>query len=343
MKQPSPPSPRHARQALRWILREDSGDFGPRDRRRLAAWLAADPRHRAAFEQQRAFWRDVDRAAPEVLAALPELAAEGRVATPVPVSADSLARRSTRTPARRWRRPRLALAAAAVLAVVVLAPQAWLALRSDLRAGVQPRAFALEDGSEVFLDADSAVAVRFDAGGRDLELLRGRAWFRVAHEARPFRVGALGGEIRDIGTAFSVELDGGQVTTAVNEGRVEVAAVAGGGNRQRVQLVQGQRIRYRQGEALLPAPQRIAAGEVAPWRQGEVLFDRVPARRAIERLARYRRAPVWIFGDAPAAEPITATFHTDRADEAIRAVAGQAGLKVRVLPGDLLVLTPRGE
>ncbi|MCD7097024.1 FecR domain-containing protein [Stenotrophomonas sp. MMGLT7] len=329
MNRPSFPSPRHARQALKWVLRQGSGEFSAHDQRRLAAWLEADPRHRAAYAQQQAFWRTVDQAGPEVLAALPELGAAGPAAT------GSMTTRPARR--RRWPLPALAMAAALVL-LVTLAPHGWLAIRSDLRAGAQPQAFTLEDGSEVFLDADSAVALHFSQDDRGIALLRGRAWFKVAHESRPFHVSALGGNVRDIGTAFAVALDGDAVTTAVGEGRVEVAAVAGG---ERVQLVQGQQIRYREGSALLPPPRPVAVAEIAPWRQGEILLDAVPARQAIAEIARYRRAPVWFVAGSSATEAITATFHADTPDEAIHAVADQAGLKVHRLPGGALMLTPR--
>lgn len=325
MSQSPLPSPRHARQALRWILRQGSGEFTERDRLKLCAWLEADRRHRLAYEQQQAFWRTVDQARPMVLAALPELAEQ---------AAAPAARRPRR---RRWPAPALAMAAALVLAVL-LAPHGWLVARSDLRATAQPQTFVLEDGSEVALDADSAIALQFTGDRRQVRLLRGRAWFQVAHEARPFRVSALGGEVRDIGTAFAVALDADQVTTSVSEGRVAVAAIAGG---REVQLGQGQQLRYRKGGPWLSSPQPVAVADVAPWRQGEILLDAVPAKEAIARIARYRQGPVWVLGGQGAGERITATFHTRTPDEAIGAVADQAGMAVRALPGGALLLTPR--
>ncbi|WCE03601.1 FecR domain-containing protein [Pseudoxanthomonas sp. JBR18] len=319
------PSPRHARQALRWLLRQGSGEFGAHERRQLEAWLQADPRHRIAFEQEKSFLHKVDQARPVVLAALPDLAREAHTA----------ARPTPRL--RRWRSPALALATAAALGVVfVWSPAWWLAARSDMRTGAQPQSFTLEDGSEVFLDADSAMALRFDKSARDIELLRGRAWFNVSHEPRPFRVAALDGSVHDIGTAFSVVLEDDQVITAVSEGRVEVAAVPVG---PWVQLGQGQQIRYRKGELMSSTPQAIATNDVAPWRQGEIVLDTVPARQAIAQIARYRRGPVWVIGSHGTDEPITAIFHTRSPNEAIQAVANQAGLTVRKLPGGALLLT----
>lgn len=321
------PSPRHAKQALKWILRQGSGEFDDRDRRRLSDWLEADPRHRSAYERQQAFWQTVDQARSQVLAALPELVAEAAKPVEARIS-----------PWHGWRGPALALAAALVLAIL-LAPQVWLPVRGELRSGIQPQTFELDDGSKVVLDADSVVALDFSSHRRQLELLRGRAWFKVAHEARPFHVRALGGDVRDIGTAFAVDVDADLVTTAVSEGRVEVTAIAG--SKERLKLGQGQRVRYRRGGALLSQPQSVMLDQVAPWRQGEILLDAVPAKEAIARIANYRRAPAWVLGTPVAAESITGTFHTSTPDEAIHAVADQAGLKVRSLPGGVLLLTSR--
>ena len=66
----SEPSPRQARQALRWVIRCSAGPLPERQQRTLQRWLQADPRHALAWRQQTAFWRGLDAAGPEVLAAL---------------------------------------------------------------------------------------------------------------------------------------------------------------------------------------------------------------------------------------------------------------------------------
>ncbi|KAG1434720.1 hypothetical protein G6F56_014212 [Rhizopus delemar] len=71
----SEPSPRQARQALRWVIRCSAGPLPERQQRTLQRWLQADPRHALAWRQQQAFWQGLDAAGPEVLAALPGLTA----------------------------------------------------------------------------------------------------------------------------------------------------------------------------------------------------------------------------------------------------------------------------
>ncbi len=119
----------------------------------------------------------------------------------------------------RRRLPWLLASAAAVVLVVAAAPQALLLARSDLRSSDAPRVVHLEDGSTAVLDAGTALAVEFDGQRRQL---RGQAWFQVVHEQRPFQVEAGGGQIRDIGTAFSVSMRDTTVVTQVSEGVVDV-------------------------------------------------------------------------------------------------------------------------
>ncbi|WP_409460071.1 FecR family protein [Stenotrophomonas maltophilia] len=314
----SEPSPRQARQALRWVIRCSAGPLPDRQQRALQRWLQADPQHAQAWRQQQAFWQRLDAAGPDVLAALPALTADDRGLRPI---------------APRRRLPWLLASAAAVVLMVAAAPHALLLARSDLRSSDAPRVVQLDDGSTAVLDAGTALALDFDDGQRRLRLLRGQAWFQVAHESRPFRVDAGGGQIHDIGTAFSVSLHDHSVSTEVSEGVVEVRP--GDGSVQRLHA--GQARTFRDGRWLLPVQQRVPEG-IAPWRRGELAIDDRPAALAIADLARYRRAPVWVLGGQGAQVRVSGLFHVEQPETAIDAVAAQAGLRVQRLPGGAMVL-----
>lgn len=313
----SEPSPRQARQALRWVIRCSAGPLPERQQRTLQRWLQADPRHALAWRQQTAFWRGLDAAGPEVLAALPELTTDREGLRPIAPR----------------RLPWLLASAAAVVLMVAAAPQALLLARSDLRSSDTPRVVQLEDGSTAVLDAGTALAVAFDGQQRHLRLLRGQAWFQVAHEARPFQVEAAGGLVCDIGTAFSVSMLDTTVTTQVSEGVVDVRP--GDGSVQRLHA--GQSRVFRDGRWLQPV--RLEDPEaVAPWRRGEVVIDDQSATQAIADLARYHRAPVWVLGGQGAGVRVSGLFHLRQPETAIDAVAAQAGLRVQRLPGGALVV-----
>ncbi|WP_433896978.1 FecR family protein [Stenotrophomonas geniculata] len=314
----SEPSPRQARQALRWVIRCSAGPLPERQQRTLQRWLQADPCHALAWRQQQAFWQGLDAAGPEVLAALPVLTADREGLRPI---------------APRRRLPWLLASAAAVVLVVAATPQALLLARSDLRSSDAPRVVQLEDGSTAALDAGTALAVEFDGQRRHLRLLRGQAWFQVVHEQRPFQVEAGGGQIRDIGTAFSLSMRDTTVVTQVSEGVVDVRP--GDGSVQRLHA--GQARVFRDGRWLRPV-QLEDLETMAPWRRGEVVIDDQPAAQAIADLARYRRAPVWVLGGQGADLRVSGLFHLQQPEAAIDAVAAQAGLRVQRLPGGALVV-----
>jgi transmembrane sensor len=85
------------------------------------------------------------------------------------------------------------------------------------------RKLVLADGSTIRLAPGSVLETRFDANRRELKLESGRAWFEVAHEARPFVVLAGGGSVTARGTVFEVILgrDHG-VTVHLLRGAVDV-------------------------------------------------------------------------------------------------------------------------
>jgi len=289
-----------------------------RQQRTLQRWLQSDPRHALAWRQQQAFWQRLDAAGPEVLAALPELTGDRQGLRPI---------------APRRRLPWLLASAAAVVLMVAAAPHALLLARSDVRSSDAPRVVQLADGSTAVLDAGTALALSFDDRQRHLRLLRGQAWFQVAHEARPFQVEAAGGLVRDIGTAFSVSMLDTTVTTQVSAGVVDVRP--GDGSVQRLHA--GQARAFRDGHWLQPV-QLEDPESMAPWRRGEVVIDDRPAAQAIADLARYRRGPVWVLGGQGARVRVSGLFHLQQPDTAIVAVAAQAGLRVQRLPGGALLL-----
>lgn len=316
-----PFSPRHAQQARHWLLRLKSGEISARELAKLKAWLARDRRHQAAFDRERAFLGAL--AGQHDLFRNPALHAAD-----VPTHA---------RPRRAWApgRPVLAFAAAALVALAMLSPRIWLAARADHRTAAAPSTYVLADGTRVVLDARSAISVAYGRERR-VELLRGHAWFDVAHGPKaPFVVVAQGGRTLDIGTRFEVGIDDGQVSTAVTQGRVEVSPSADAG--RGVRIGAGQMVRYRRGGPVT-GPARVDIATVAAWRSGEILVRQATPAAAIERIGRYRTAPVWVFGRIGHGQTISGLFHADQPDLAIRLIAAQFGARVWELPGGALVL-----
>lgn len=314
-----------AAQAREWVLRLASGQASGDELQAFNRWLQQGPAWQQAFERERALWQAMGQVEREVRAM-----ATGDAPQAVPVAA------TPRQPRRRRpRRPlRWGAAVAAVLAVVLIAPgQAWR-WRADHRAGNAVERVALADGSQVMLDAGAAIRLAYDDHRRGVELLRGRAWFQVAHgDARPFEVAAGQGLTRDIGTAFEVDLQPGQVQATVSEGEVEIRA-----GRERLRLRAGQAAGYRQDGQILPQATVLPAA-VAAWREGDVVIQQQPAATAIAQIGRYYPGRVLVLGDLGAA-PVSGIFRSEQAEAGIRSVAAMAHARVVRLPGGYLLVRP---
>jgi transmembrane sensor len=86
----------------------------------------------------------------------------------------------------------------------------------------------LEDGSVLRLGPSTQVQIEFGSDRRLVELVRGQADFKVAHNSkRPFDVLAAGTTVRAVGTEFSVRVrPEHRVLVRVTEGSVQVTSSA---------------------------------------------------------------------------------------------------------------------
>ncbi|MCK9504638.1 MAG: FecR domain-containing protein [Porticoccaceae bacterium] len=86
------------------------------------------------------------------------------------------------------------------------------------------KTFSLPDGSIITLNTDSKVRVDYSNAARNLELVKGEAYFNVAKDKdRPFNVAVAGKKIRAVGTAFNIYLKpSGGVEVTVSEGIVSL-------------------------------------------------------------------------------------------------------------------------
>jgi transmembrane sensor len=234
-------------------------------------WCGADPKNLPAFEQMQRLWD-----------AFPE--AQAKTAHPSPG----------------LNRPRLhsrlmALAAGIVLIVGVAA---WFALRySDdqvLETSVgEQRRIALADGSRLDLAPDSLVSTHFTLARRDVRLMRGQAFFAVAHSAvRPFVVHANTLTVTAVGTEFDVRISPSSTAVIVGQGRVTVVSnVDGAGsdspsNAEIVRATVGQRV------AFSNVAQRLNVATVDPkaagaWRDGTLQFVGEPLEDVVSAINRY--------------------------------------------------------
>jgi transmembrane sensor len=179
-------------------------------------WLATDERNLAAWNQAQGPWQFIGEHA-----TAPELIELRRAAL-----AD--ARNTSRD---RWIRPALMALrskltiAASLLIVAIGGYLIWQSNQPDIyrTASGERRVVTLADGSQIALDSQSEVRVRYGRNARNLTLSKGQARFEVAHDVeRPFSVLAGGQKVVATGTSFNVDLLGSNLLITLIEGHVVV-------------------------------------------------------------------------------------------------------------------------
>jgi transmembrane sensor len=299
--------------AAAWWVRLDAGALSRSELEAFRAWLAADPRNEAAFEEACDLWGDWERA-PKALAG---------------AYVDSL----SSAPRRRRVRPAAALAVLGLALCLGFDPL-WLWLRADARTGTgELRSIGLPDGSRAHLCAGSAIALHYDGDRRRVALLAGEALFEVEPDpSRPFVVEAASGEILARGTAFDVATSDARTEVTVTEHAVDVT---GAGASVRVEA--GRQTAFGPGLPALDA-YRVDPDKVTAWRRGRLYFNDKPLGEVIAALARYHRGYVLIAGRALRDRRVTGVFRTDQPLEALRAIEKSLGLKSTRLSDYLILL-----
>lgn len=248
-------------EAAAWLSRLRADDRSEADACAFQAWLAADARHAAAFEAINAVWD----------------AAGG-------LARDVRARKALRGSVTRRR---------AVLAGVgtFIAASAGFSVWESAYAGVyetdvgEQKHVALDDGTQVFLDTDTRIRVRYSAALRKIELDRGRADFRVAPDSRrPFVVRAAGQEIVATRTTFDVRRDGDRVSVVLIAGKAALKSGTPLLPKAQDVLTAGERVVATTTEFKRDKPNLVP---LLAWQTGQAIFENERLADAAAEMNRY--------------------------------------------------------
>jgi transmembrane sensor len=297
-------------QAANWYVQLHDEQVAEPERLRWQAWLAQSPEHQAA-------WRYVERV--------------GQRFAPLQSESEAVShtlRNSARTSiSRRQSLKGLLILAATGLAGWAVGRNTPLLdsierLNADLSTGTgETREATLSDGSRIWLNALSALNVRFDARQRLLQLRAGEVLIDTAKDfGRAFWVETEQGRMQALGTRFSVRQNDRSTVLNVYEGAVE--ATNHQGESQVVQA--GQQLVISAGRLNTPT---VADPSREAWRRGVLLADNLPLGELIEELSRYR--PGHLHCDPAVANlSVMGSFPLKDTDQALRLL--EAALPIRI-------------
>ncbi|WGU42061.1 MULTISPECIES: FecR family protein [unclassified Phenylobacterium] len=294
-------------EAARWYAKLNNTTITTQCLREFREWRNIGD-NRQAYDDIDAFWKRIEalKADEEIKAAAQEALDRKKPGRPGPVLKGLIA----------------AFLVASSGAALVYGYRAYMGTAYSTDVGEQ-RLVRLADGSRLHIDTDSQLRVRMRPSERSIVLVRGQAFFEVAHDpARPFVVQSNGTSVRALGTRFDVRQDKDGVQVILVEGKVQVMSATSG---RSWTLAPGEEIRT---STAAPAPRPIDAVAATSWTSGRLVFQDQPLQSAIEQVNRYSATKV-VLGEAGLARtPVSGSFETGDTEAFVGAVKDLYGLKV---------------
>jgi len=306
--------PEVADEAAVWATRIDAGAVDPNNDAALRHWLEEDPRRRGALLRAEAALSFVDRAR----------ALGGVVPKPSPRPI--------------WIRRKLVFLGAALAAslagVLLLLPGA---LHYSTGLG-QMLNVPLTDGSVVSLNTLSAVDVTMRAKAREITLVRGEAWFQVAHDVqRPFVVSAGRVRVRAVGTAFTVYRQDHGADVLVTEGVVETWTA--GKEDQIVRVAAGSKAYVDEYDSAKLTLVTTDGARALAWREGQIVLEGETVKEAIAQFNRYNTIKLTVADSSLAEEKVVGQFRATEPMRFAEAVSTILGATI-TQQGDTIQLSP---
>jgi transmembrane sensor len=324
-----------------WMAELNQGELEPAQKAALADWLRESPVNVREFLEANLLAQDMRDIAVsrEQLEDWVKQVREARPPIPFPVtgmpSSVNLASQVNRAQSRnRFRVWSIAASVALVVMFGAMTYFHWQEGRYSTDLGEQ-RIVTLADGSVVTLNTSSTIKVDFSNQRRNIELIEGEAFFRVAHDAaRPFDVTARDATARAVGTQFNVRIAGESTLVSVVEGVVDVrervqreTAAQAPAAAERLRLHKGEEAavdaRQTQGEqqsARVVRTVHAAPLRAVAWTRGRVEFEGTPLVDVLDEFQRYRKF------DVSVAEPLrkirlTGSFDAQDLESALAYIA----------------------
>ena len=342
-------------EAAAWFAEFRAGEMTAGTRARFDEWLRQSPEHIQAYLEVSVGWSELPTADPDRRIDVQALIGRARASEEeniIPFS--TMERTEQRSERRGWK---FAVAASiAALAILIGAP-AWIEAYhlGEYSTGVgEQRTLSLADGSTVILNALTTVRVRYSEAAREVDLLRGQAYFHDTQDLRrPFVVRSGGTIVRAIGTQFDVYRKSSGTVVTVVEGRVAVAdrlvpqpqadnssPDSGSAGRKRLAFVPvlvsaGQQVIVTAQVVELPKPADIRAATA--WVERRLVFDNTPLADVAAQFNLYSSRRLVIADPGLRALCVSGVYSSADPESLIGFLRAQQGLRVIENPKEITV------
>ena len=301
--------------AHEWHVRTEASYMTREDRQRFARWLAADPRHSAAYERAASLWGEVgalDRADLPSAAFRPLLRERFIAWCRAGWGAWSL----------RFAGGSVALAALALLLLQVVPFGFFDPSAEHFETAVaEIRDITLSDGSVVTLGARTRLSVAMDPKARTVELHGGEAFFDVAGDpARPFTVRADETHVTVLGTVFDLRQVGEGLRLAVAKGLVAVGPATPESKGPQAELTAGQQVSVG-GEGAPGQITSVAPDTLGAWRRNRLVYVGASLSEVVADANRYHDGWIVLRDQRAANLKITGAFDAKDIDGMLATLA----------------------
>lgn len=327
--------------AAEWVFKIDAG-LSAAEQAAFEAWIAADPAHVEIFARQSA-----------ILAA-DSAALQAEEGLDAPLAGDAIYY-GEESPARGPSPWQVAFMGAMSLVIVaVLGGVGWSILSSGPgsnpyiapplpgqiyeTASADIRSQRLDDGSTLWMDAQSQVRVDYRVAERALYLKEGALFIEVTpNPERPLRVQAGEVSFTALGTAYEVEAREGTYTLRVDHG---VVAINDSAHDFEAVLEAGEEARWSAATGWQRG--QVNRWGAALWRQERIAFENVSLAEVLTVVNRYREHPIVVVDKALSEEPISGIFALNFNDPEtlVTALSASAGANARTLYDGRVLLMP---
>lgn len=298
-------------EGLHWIVRLHSGRATPRDHRDYHEWRARSAAHEDAAVEAQALWDSMSRLHVDSSTGLVQLETAKR----------GYSRRNAMGAI-------VGIGFASAAGATFFRTEAFKRLKADYTSPTgHVREVALSDGTRVFMNARSALDVRFDPSFRRIFLLEGQAYFEVAPDkARPFVAMVDDISVVALGTAFDVTraLPGSAAEISVTQHSVRITPPGSA----RSQDIHAGQIVAVDGSGRIGQVRAQDPSIMASWRNGVYIAEETRLADVVAALSPWY--PGMIICRDPSLEALTVNAVLDLKDPVSSLDALAEGLPIRV-------------